>query len=221
MANVNKPNGFSPVGNLLGGKWNEQGRLYAIPTSDTTNSYAIGDCVMSASGSDANGVRNVQKWGGATTTSALPLGIIVGIRVADPGTSLVGNSLSLEKAYIAAGSRTSVRYVYVVDDPFVLFEAQFDATGATQAQLSMNAAVTISAANQTSLSNSSPFSDMVLTSPAVTATLPVRLLGAVQKGDNQVTSAASPYVRVLCKWNYHEYGVIGSASGTVVNYLAV
>ena len=221
MANVNKPNGFSPVGNLLGGKWNEQGRLYAIPTSDTTNSYAIGDCVMSKAGADSNGIRYIQKWGGATTTSALPLGIIVGIRVADPGTSLVGNSLSLEKAYIAAGTRTSVRYVYVVDDPFVLFEAQFDATGATQAQLSMNAAVTISAANQTSLSNSAPFSDMVLTAPAVTATLPIRMLGAVQKPDNQVTSAASPYVRVLCKWNYHEYGTIGSASGTVVNYLAV
>lgn len=221
MANVNKANGFSPVGNLLGGKWNEQGRLYAIPTSDTTNSYAIGDCVMSASGSDANGVRYVQKWGGATTTSALPLGIIVGIRVADPGVSLVGNSLSLEKAYIAAGTRTSVRYLYVVDDPFVLFEAQFDSTGATQAQLSLNAAVTISAANQTSLSNSAPYSDMVLTGPAVTATLPIRLLGAVQKGDNQVTSTASPYVRVLCKFNYHEYGTIGSASGTVVNYLAV
>jgi hypothetical protein len=221
MANVNKANGFSPVGNLLGGKWNEQGRLYAIPTSDTSNSYAIGDCVMSASGSDANGVRYVQKWGGATTTSALPLGIIVGIRVADPGVSLVGNSLSLEKAYIAAGTRTSVRYLYVVDDPFVLFEAQFDSTGATQAQLSLNAAVTISAANQSSLSNSAPFSDMVLTGPAVTATLPIRLLGAVQKGDNQVTSAASPYVRVLCKFNYHEYGTIGAASGSVVNYLAV
>lgn len=221
MANVNKANGFSPVGNLLGGKWNEQGRLYAIPTSDTTNSYAIGDCVMSASGSDANGVRYVQKWGGATTTSALPLGIVVGIRVADPGVSLVGNSLSLEKAYLAAGTRTSIRYLYVVDDPFVLFEAQFDATGATQAQLSLNTAVTISAASQTSLSNSAPYSDMVLTGPAVTATLPIRLLGAVQKGDNQVTSAASPYVRVLCKFNYHEFGTIGSASGTVVNYLAV
>ena len=210
MANVNKANGFSPVGNLLGGKWNEQGRLYAIPTSDTTNSYAIGDCVMSAAGSDTNGVRYVQKWGGATTTSALPLGIIVGIRVADAGVSLVGNSLSLEKAYIAAGTRTSVRYVYVVDDPFVLFEAQFDSTGATQAQLSLNAAVTISAADQTSLGNSSPFSD-----------LPIRMLGAVQRGDNQVTSTASPYVRVLCKFNYHEYGTIGSASGSVVNYLAV
>ena len=77
MANVNKANGFSPVGNLLGGKWNEQGRLYAIPTADTTNSYAIGDCVMSRAGSDTTGIRYIQKWGGATTTSALPLGIIV------------------------------------------------------------------------------------------------------------------------------------------------
>lgn len=221
MANVNKPNGFSPVGNLLGGKWNEQGRVYAIPTSDTTNSYAIGDCVMSASGSDSTGIRYIQKWGGATTTSALPLGIIVGIRVADPGVSLVGTTLDLTQTYITAGTRTSVRYVYVVDDPFVLFEAQFNATGATAAQLSMNSAVTISAANQTSLSTSSPFSDMVLSSPAVTATLPIRLLGAVQRIDNEVTTAASPYVRVLCKFNYHEYGTIASASGSVVNYLAV
>lgn len=222
MANVNKPTGFSPVETILGvGGWNQQGRLYAIPTADTTNSYAIGDCVMSRSSSDANGVRYVQKWGAATTTSALPLGIIVGIRVADPGVSLVGTTLSLETPYIAAGTRTNVRYVYVVDDPFVLFEAQFDATGCTQAQLSMNAAVTISAASQVSLAPSAPYSDMVLTGPAVTATLPIRLLGAVQRIDNQVTAAASPYVRVLCKWNYHEYGVIGSASGTVVNYLAV
>jgi len=221
MANVNRPTGFSPVGTLLGNKYNEQGRLYAIPTSDTSNSYAVGDVVMSLAGSDSNGIRYVQKWGGATTTSAIAMGIIVGIRVADPGISLVGNSLSLEKTYIAAGTRTSVRYIYVVDDPFALFEAQFDSTGATAAQLSLNAAVTISAANQTTLANSAPYSDMVLTGPATTATLPIRLMGAVQRPENQVTTAASPYVRVLCKWNFHEYGVHGANSGAVVNYLAV
>jgi hypothetical protein len=222
MALINKPSGFSVVKSIVMGGVSEQGRLYAIPTSDTTNSYAVGDVVMSASGSDANGVRYVQKWGGATTTSALPLGIIAGIRVADPGVSLVGNSLSLEKAYLAAGTRTSVRYLYVIDDPFAEFEAQFDATGVTQAQLSMNSAVTISAANQASLGNAAPYSDMVLTGPAVTATLPIRLLGAVQRPENVLNgSAATPYLRVLCKWNYHEFGIIGSASGTVVNYLAV
>jgi hypothetical protein len=134
---------------------------------------------------------------------------------------LVGTNLNLTQTYIAAGTRTNTRYVYVVDDPFVLFEAQFGSVGATAAQLSMNAAVTISAADQTSLSTSSPFSDMVLSGPAVTATLPIRLLGAVQRIDNEVTTAASPYIRVLCKFNYHEYGTIASASGTVVNYLAV
>ena len=222
MALFNKPNGFSPVKSLIMGGVSEQGRLYAVPVSDTTNSYAIGDCVMTASGADSNGVRYVQKWGGATTTSALPLGIIVGIRVADPGVSLVGNSLSLEKAYLAAGTRTSVRYIYVLDDPFVEFEAQFDATGVTAAQLSLNAAVTISAASQTSLGNAAPYSDMVLTGPAVTATLPIRLLGAVQRSDNVLNgTAATPYLRVLCKWNYHEFGVIGSASGSVPSYLAV
>lgn len=222
MALVNKPTGFSPVRSLIAGGYNEQGTLYALPTSDTTNSYAIGDVVMSASGSDSNGIRNIQKWGGATTTSALPLGIIVGIRVADPGVSLVGNSLSLEKTYIAAGTRTSVRYIYVMDDPYTVFEAQFDATGCTQAQLSMNSAVTISAASQTSLGNGAPYSDMVLTGPAVTATLPIRLLGAAQRPENVLNgSSATPYIRVLCKWNYHEFGTIGSASGTVVNYLAV
>ena len=222
MALINKPSGFSPVKSIIMGGVSEQGRLYAIPTSDTTNSYAVGDVVMSASGADSSGVRYVQKWGGATTTSALPLGIIVGIRVADPGVSLVGNSLSLEKSYIAAGTRTSVRYLYVVDDPTVEFEAQFDVTGVTQAQLSLNAAVTISAANQTSLSNSAPYSDMVLTGPAVTATLPIRLLGAVQRPENVLNgSSATPYLRVLCKWNYHEYGIIPSASGTVVSYLAL
>lgn len=212
MANINRPNGFSPVGNLLGSKWNEAGRLYAIAT-DASNTYAIGDVVMSAASADANGIPFVQKWGGATTTSALPLGIIVGVRVADPGVSLVGNSLALEKSYLTLSQGT--RYVYVVDDPFVLFEAQFDSTAVAVTNLHQNAAVTITA-NQTTLSVSSPYSSMVLTSPATTATLPVRLLGLVQRPDN----AVGAYARVLCKWNYHELGVTAGASGTVVSYLA-
>lgn len=215
MPNINAPKGFSPVGNLQGGSWNQQGRLYAIPTSDTTNSYAVGDVVMSATSADPDGVPYVQKWGGATTTSALPLGIIVGIRVADPGVSLVASSLDLTQSYISAGTRTAVRYVYVVDDPMVLFEAQFDATAIALTDLHKNAAVTVTA-NQT-LTQSAPMSSLVLTGPAVTATLPIRLLGLIQRPDN----ATGAYAKVLCKWNYHEFGVTAGASGTVVSYLAV
>ena len=212
MANLNAPKGFSPVGNIQGGSWNEQGRMYAI-ASDASNTYAIGDVVMSAASADANGVPYVTKWGGATTTSALPLGIIVGIRVADPGVSLVGSTLSLEKSYIGLSAGT--RYVYVVDDPMVIFEAQFDSTAVAVTDLHKNAAVTVTA-NQTSLAVSSPFSSTVLTSPATTATLPIRLLGLVQRSDN----AVGAYCKVLCKWNYHEFGVTAGASGSVVGYLA-
>lgn len=213
MANVNRPNGFSPVGLLSGANWNEQGRLYAIAT-DASNTYAIGDVVMSAASADADGIPLVQKWGGATTTSALPLGIIVGIRVADPGVSLVGASLSLEKAYI--GKSAGTRYVYVVDDPNILFEAQFDSTAIAAANLHQNAAVTVTADQTSTLSPSAPYSNLVLTGPATTATLAVRVLGLVQRPDN----AVGAYARVLCKWNFHEFGVTAGASGTVPGYLA-
>jgi hypothetical protein len=59
-------------------------------------------------------------------------------------------------------------------------------------------------------------SSVVLTAPAVTATLPVRLLGLIQRPDN----ATGSYAKVLCKWNYHEFGITAGASGTVVGYLA-
>lgn len=212
MANINAPKGFSPVGTLSGASWNQQGRLYAI-ANDASNTYAIGDVVMSAASADADGVPYVTKWGGATTTSALPLGIIVGIRVADPGVSLVASNLDLTKSYIGLSAGT--RYVYVVDDPNVVFEAQFDSTAIAVTDLHKNAAVTITA-NQTTLAQSSPMSSTVLTSPAVTATLPVRLLGLAQRPDN----ATGAYAKVLCKWNFHEFGVTAGASGTVPGYLA-
>lgn len=212
MANTNRPNGFSPVKSLVGGG-QFQTNVYAIPT-DASNTYAIGDVVMSRASSDANGVRFIQKWGGATTTSALPLGIIVGFVTPGVGTSLQGISLTLEKQYLGLSAGT--QYVVVADDPYLVFEAQFDSTAIVVADLSKNAAVTVTA-NQTTLSTAAPYSSMVLTGPAVTATLPIRLLGAVQRQGNEVGA----YVKVLCKWNYHEYGITPGASGSVVSYLAV
>ncbi|MDE2097565.1 MAG: hypothetical protein KGL39_09990 [Patescibacteria group bacterium] len=214
MANVNRASGFSPVSTITGASWNQQGRLYAIPTSDTSNSYAIGDAVMSLASADADGVPYIQKWGGATTTSALPLGIIVGIRTANPGVSLQGTVLDLGASYILAGTRTAVVYVYVVDDPFIIFEAQFDSTAIAVTNLHQNAAVTVTAS--VAHTQVTPLSTMVLTGPATTATLPIRILGAVQRPDNSIGA----YVRVLCKWNYHEFGVTSGASGSVVSYLA-
>lgn len=213
MANANLPRGLTPVGNMIASDFNEQGNLYCIPT-DASNTYAIGDVVMAAAGVDSNGVKNVQKWGGNTTTSAMPVGIIVGIRVADPGVSLVGTSLSLEKSYIGLSAGT--RYVYVIDDPSVLFVIQCDSTALTTTTAGYNFAVTVTA-NQTTLSTTAPFSSIVATGPATTATLPICSLGLYQTSDN----AVGAYARILGRWNYHAYAPIACASGTVSNFTAV
>ena len=200
MANANTPRGLSPVGTLTGAAYNEQGRLYAI-ANDGTNTYAIGDVVKVAGGGDANGVPYVTK----AATTDLPLGVIVGIRVADPGVSLQGTTLTLEQIYL--GLNAGTRYVYVVDDPSVVFSIESDATGVASADLFKNAGMTITA-NQTSLSQSSPQSSTVLNSASLLSegttgslALPLQVIGIVQSVDN----APGAYANVLVKWNRHQF----------------
>jgi hypothetical protein len=226
MANINKINGLSPVAYLSGAAYTGAARLYAIPTSDTTASYAIGDVVQSATstgstvGADANGVPYVQKL--TAGTAVVPLGVIVGFQVANPGPSLQAITLDLTQTYITASTRTSVRYVMVADDPNLVFAAYIGSAGITLANLRKNAALGsfYSGANQTYavnqnatvtnlLSPNAPYSNIVLVSPAATATLPIQILGANQMPLNTATSTAADgaYLQVLCRFNYHEFGV--------------
>lgn len=224
MANANKINGFSPVGYLNGAHYTGQGRMYAIPSSDTTASYAIGDVVQSAGGSDAFGVPYIKKIPAASASSFVALGVIVGIRAADPGVSLQGPALSLENTFILKSTRTVDRYVYVADDPNTLFavSAGATATNITLAKMRYNCGIGsfYSAADQTYaidqnatvttlLSPNAPYSNVILSSATVntTNTLPVQMLGLYQSPDN----AIGAYARILCRFNNHEFGV---ATGT-------
>lgn len=200
MANANTPRGLSPVGTITGAAYNEQGRLYAI-ANDGTNTYAIGDVVKVAGSSDATGIPYVTK---AATTDT-PVGVIVGIRVADPGVSLVGTTLALNTIYLPLNSGT--RYVYVVDDPSVIFQVTGDSTGVAAADVFKNAGLTITA-NQTSLSQSSPLSSTVLNASSFLAigssgslALPLQIIGLVQATNN----APGAYAQALVKWNKHQF----------------
>lgn len=200
MANANTPRGLSPVGTITGAPYNEQGRLYAI-ANDGTNTYAIGDVVKVAGSSDATGIPYVTK---AATTDT-PVGVIVGIRVADPGVSLVGTTLALNTIYLPLNSGT--RYVYVVDDPSVIFQVTGDSTGVAAADVFKNAGLTITA-NQTSLSQSSPLSSTVLNASSFLAiassgslALPLQIIGLVQATNN----APGAYAQALVKWNKHQF----------------
>jgi hypothetical protein len=200
MANANTPRGLSPVGTITGAAYNEQGRLYAI-ANDGTNTYAIGDVVKVAGSSDANGVPYATK---AATTDT-PVGVIVGIRVSDPGVSLVGTTLALNTIYLPLNS--GVRYVYVVDDPSVIFQVTGDATGVAAADVFKNAGLTITA-NQTTLAQSAPLSNTVLNASSFLAiassgslALPLQIIGLVQAVNNE----PGAYAQALVKWNKHQF----------------
>ena len=200
MANANTPRGLSPVGTITGAAYNEQGRLYAI-ANDGSNTYAIGDVVKVAGGSDAQGIPYVNK---AASTDT-PVGVIVGIRVSDPGTSLVGTTLALNQLYLPINS--GLRYVFVVDDPAVIFQVEGDATGVSAANVFSNTGLTITA-NQTTLGQAQPLSNTVINAASILAigssgslALPLQIIGLEQIENN----AAGAYANVLVKWNKHQF----------------
>lgn len=201
MANANRPTGLSPIGCMGSSGTDFPANLYAI-ANDASNTYAIGDIVKTAAGCDVNGVPLVTK----CASGDVPVGIIVGFRVSDPGVSLVGSNLNLNITYLPKSSGT--RYVMVADDPDVIFEVQMDSTAITLANLHKNANLTITADDTTALA-SSPVSSTVITGSTVntTNTFIVRMLGLIQRDDNQITSStvAGAYCRVRAKFNCHEY----------------
>lgn len=209
MANTNNPRGFSPVGHLLGLNWSEKTRMYSI-ADDAANTYAIGDVVKIAAGADTNGIVNVTKLTGGGAAGDIPVGVIVGFIKPAAGVSLVGSPLTQEKIWLPKSS--GQQYALVVDDPFVIFEAQFDSTVIVNADLHKNAAYTVTADQTASLAQSSPYSNIVLTTPNTGVTYPLKLFGVPQRPNTQANLGA--YTKVLCMFNYHQYGIGVTATGS-------
>lgn len=196
MANVNAPQGLQPVGTVTGAPWNQQGTLFAVAT-DASNTYAIGDVVkMATTGADANGIAYVTK---VTADTDLPLGVIVGIRPADPSGSLQGTNIDLSKLYLGLSAGT--RYVYVCADPSVIFECQADTYALADIGKNVGANWVT---NQTALSQSSPQSSVTVKASTAKALgtsgslgLPFKVIGLAQRMDN----AAGTYAKVLLQLN--------------------
>lgn len=205
---ANYPKGFSPYRYSQGTPWNQQATLYCIPSSNGSAFY-IGDAVKSLAGSDADGIPYVQKAAAGDTVR----GVIVGVRVADPGVSLQGTSLSLEVLNVPA-TKARDYYVYVVDDPEVLFTITDDGTtypGGGTATANQQAAANKNANFVVAAPSFGPISATTLgaSTVATTSTLPLRILGFVQSVDNPVDGTAGR--RLIVKFNTHE--LIGNTAG--------
>lgn len=196
MANANRPTGLSPVSYLNGAPWNGQARCYSIAAAYATALY-IGDPVKSSGTADAKGVQGVVL---AAATGPIR-GVIVGFTDQAYGSSALVTNPNI--TYRPAAAQTGVWYVWVVDDPNVIFEVQEHSNGTAlaAADIGLNTVLYLAAGN-------GYISGWMLASatdaaPDVTATLQVRLMGLSQIQDNTFGA----YAKHLVLINAHELRV--------------
>ncbi len=203
MANANRPSGFTPVQYLNGAPWNGQARTYSIAAAYNTALY-IGDPCISSGTSDANGIQGITL--GATTGGLR--GVIVGLynsgSVAGiPGGVTVGNIINPNISYHPAND-PNVWYAAVVDDPNVLFSVQEESNGTQLAA----ADIGLNTISKSGTGNGYLSGWMVCSTtgatPAVTATLQLKLMGLVQTPAG--TNVFGAYAKHLVQINVHELG---------------
>jgi hypothetical protein len=190
MANTNTPKGFSPIIYGGGAASNQQVRTYYIPSTDSS-AYYLGDVVKTIAGSDANGIPAIAKCASGNT----PRGVIVGVVNPNPANpSIQGVTLDLTITGIPA-SKSAAYYVLVNDDPRQVYEIQGDGTTFVTTDANKNASYTVAAP-----SLGYQLSATVLTAPATTSSLPLKILGFQQIQNNEL----GPYSNFIVQFNQHE-----------------
>lgn len=186
MANINAPKGFIPKRHLDGSAFNGQLVPYLVPAADSTV-IGIGDVVVTGptagtvglvvSGMDCEGMPAVTRATVGTTGQNI-VGVVCGFLV-DP------TNLGLK--YRPA---STARIALVCNNPTVIYEVQEDAvtTPLAAADIGLNAAITLTAVN-----TATGVSAMTVTSAskAVTATLPLKLLGLAKRPDNNFNTGGA------------------------------
>jgi len=196
MANVSRLNGFRPVKYMNGTPWNGAFRIYAIPAADGTATF-VGDLVKLYSG-DTTDVVNFPTCIQAAASDAV-IGVVVGF---------VPDYSNLNAANYRLAS--TLRYAMVADDPNLLFESQEDGAGdpLELQDLGLNIDFIV-AAGSTSTGQSGMSIDS--STHGTTATLPLKLIEASKRADNEIVADGQAFTRWVVKLNNHQ---LGSHTGT-------
>ncbi|MCP4613026.1 MAG: hypothetical protein GY845_30400 [Planctomycetes bacterium] len=188
MANADKPMGAVPVGHLNGSPWNGKFRMYYVPSTDSTAIF-IGDFVKSAGSADATG--KYPTVAQAAAGDAIR-GVVIGF-ASQPQVAF--DVTDLGRAYRPA---STAMYAAVVDDPDVIFEVQEDSdAGAIAATAIGNNADVVVGSGDTTTGLSAMELD---SSDVATSTAQLRILGVVDREDNELGTNA----KLLVLINEHE-----------------
>jgi hypothetical protein len=201
MPNVSKINGFRPVKHVSGSPWMGNANIYYV--SSASANMGVGDLVVTAGSATAAGTPTVQLVSAGSTAA---VGVIVGIINAklDPVSgAMTSGSISLDTPqYIASGGSA---YVLVCDDPTVVFEAETSNGTPAAADVGLNASHANGTFNTTT-GTSNATVDMG--TKATTAALTLKILGFVNRPDNEIGASAKVHVMI----NNHQFkGSTGTA----------
>lgn len=195
MPNTSKIAGFRAVKHVSGAPYNGQTNIYAVLASDATALF-VGDPVKLDGSGNSDGVPSVTK----ATAGAAVLGVIQAILPAklDPVTGkMSAGSMVLDTPQYRVASTAA--YVLVADSPDVVYEVEA-VTGANAsysfavADIGLNADLS-TVAGSTTTGTSAAALDMA--TKATTATLQWKILGPVQRVDNEPTGASTKVHVVL------------------------
>ena len=193
MANSNIAFGIRPI-NDNGTPWSGQGRLVAF-TSGNSNNIFLGDPLVPAGGTDANGVPYVTiATAGATNTV---LGGFIGISNGPAGGG-GGASFTVTRDLPVYRQASIANYGLVCDDPNQLYAVQEDSSGgaiaASVGGFSNGNLVSGSGSTVTGYSGWQLQSSSV--SNSANATYQLRLLGLLRGPDNVIGTNAKWVVRI-------------------------
>lgn len=191
MANPNIPFGLRPVADMTGKYYTGAMRVYYVPASNATALF-VGDPVVTLNNSaDANGVPAV----GIATAGAgnYISGVMQG--VANNAGSLIITVQQTGPVYLPAGQ---AGYIYVADDPTLLFELQESTTGGPLAAgaASRNASLVAGSGNVTTGQSGWQLDCSTL----ATSAAQLRLIQQLQQVDN----APGLNAKWLVKINQHQ-----------------
>ena len=187
MANADTPFGLRPVRYFSGAPYNGAANLYYVPSSDSTAIF-IGDAVKLAGSADADGIPSIAQAAAGDTL----IGVVVGVQ-ADTRDSLTYRAASTE------------RYVWVADDPELLFLAQEDSAGGALAASNVGNNVDLVVGSG---STGTGMSGMELdSSTAATTTAQVRVVRLWNSPDNAIGNQAKWLVRIVEHQNATATGV--------------
>jgi hypothetical protein len=178
MANLDTPFGLKPVKHLTGAPWNGKVNVYYVPATDATALFK-GDAVKSAGSADATGKFPTVA---QVVAGDAVRGVIVGF---GDNPYVMTHPDAPNRDYRPA---STAMYVFVVDDPSVIFEVQEDSVGGAlvAADVGLSADIVVAAG-----STATGKSAMELDSSTKVATAATcKVLRVIDREDNELGTNA-------------------------------